>query len=312
MRRTFFSVAALLFACAPALPLDASTLSTNFADVQIDNLKIGASYNLTESANMPMWIGYRGDGPVELKVSVVSPTATELKEGYEPIPDTSWVTVSRPSVSLLPDESENLDVAITIPRDEKYLGKKYQAYVHVVSRAPKETKGGMAISLALKGRVRFGIAPKPPTADELAALRRAERSRQGVIVRPERYEAVAALLQKSRLGFGITADEPLKIINSSLEKVNISLEAVGADVSGVSLPRGYAAGFSDDIVFSKTRTAIEPDRIENIGIFLKKTPAAKTFYVVKIIIKSPTLEVAKFVRIYVEGEGKREMGDGKR
>ncbi len=118
-----------------------STLSTNFAEVHIDNLKIGGVYNLTEAVNYPMWVSYSGDAPIELKYESVAPSNEELRAGYEPIPDVSWITVSKKNVSLLPDETATADVTISVPNDEKYLGEKYQAYVLVTSVPPKQNEG---------------------------------------------------------------------------------------------------------------------------------------------------------------------------
>ncbi|MBT9168218.1 MAG: hypothetical protein DDT19_01563 [Syntrophomonadaceae bacterium] len=294
---------ALLLCCSTALY--STTLSTNFADVFVGNLKLGGSYNLTEVANMPMWIGYRGGEPTELKIDVITPTATELKAGYEPIPDTAWITVSRANVALLPDESANLDVTINIPNDEKYLGKKYQAYIHIVSAPPKDAKG-LAVSLALKGRVLFGIAQKPPTEEELRELRRKKvRASQGVMITPEKFEIQIPLsppLQRGKIE--VTEDVPLKIINTSREKVDITLEAVEPDASGVSLPRGYEKGKVSDVSLSKRKFSLKPDKIKNVKIYLEqqrsRAAEQKVFYVIRIIVKSKTIEIAKFVRIYLE------------
>ncbi len=283
---------------------DATTISTNYAEVYVDNLKPGASYNLSEVADFPMWVGYRGDAPVELSVESVMPMESELKKDYEPIPDPSWISVSQSGLSLLPDENANIDVTITIPNDEKYLGKKYQGYLKVSSVPQKGQENGVAVALALKGRVLFSIAAKPATEEEMRELKKKKaRASQGVIITPERFAVeLAGGLSKAV----VTEDVPLKIINSSREKVAITIEAVEPDASGVSLPRGYAKGNREDVVFSRKKLSVKPDGIENVEIQLnsKGTEVEKSFYVTRVSIKSSTLDVVKFVKIYADRTAK--------
>jgi len=297
----------LSIALSIASMLNASTLSTNFADVYIDNLKIGGSYNLSQVANMPMWVGYRGDKPVDLKIDIVQPTPSELKDGYEQIPDPSWINVSRKTLSLLPDESETVDVTVTIPDDKKYLGKKYQAYVLIASRPPADSKNAVSITLALKGRIRFGIAQAEPSPEEIKEIKKQQlRATQGVMIIPEKFEVEFTSNEKQQKAKReITEYTPLKIINSSFEKVEIFIEPAEPDISGISLPRNYSKGNTDELSFSKKNFTLKPDTVESIRIWLirnNKTEykeGEKIFYVLRLRIKSPTIEVTKFVRIYI-------------
>jgi hypothetical protein len=280
----------------------AATLSTNYADMTVDNLKPGGVYNLTEVANFPMWVGYRGDDAMDVMIEPMAPLANDLKQGYQPIPDPSWIGVSKNRLSLLPDESENLDVTISIPNDARYLGKKYQAYLYVASVQPDGTQGGLAVLLALKGRILFSIASAPATEEELIELKKKKvRATQGVIITPERFETN---IPKIGVKANVTEYEPLKLINSSREKVALTLEAVEPDASGISLPRGFEKGGLKDITFSKTKMTMKPDSIENITVSLQATKkeAKKLFYAVKVGMKSETMNVVKFVRIYATQE----------
>ena len=289
---------ACLFVCGPA---GASTLSTNFAEVYVDNLKIGGAYNLSETARYPMWVSYSGDVPVDLRFESVAPGSAELKSGYEPVPDASWITISRKSVSLLPDETVTADVTITVPNDEKYLGKKYQAYVLITSVPPKENNAaGMAFSLALKGRVLFTVAPKAPTQAELKEISRnkARGEAQGVIITPERFMVSASSTDTKAV---ITQDVPLKLINPSTEDVKIFIEAVDPQTNGISVPRGYTKGDIKNIEISKQKVTLKKDGIASIEMKanLNAKGAEKLFYAVRLILKTGTLELSRFVRIYI-------------
>ena len=293
-------VCALFCAAASVRVEAASTLSTNFAAVFVENLKVGGIYNLTETARFPMWVSYNGDVPVDIKYETVLPNAGEMVAGYEPVPDLSWVTISKKTASLLPDETDTTDVTISIPNDEKYLGKKYQVYVQATTVPPANAKGtGMAFALSLKGRVQFSIARKPPTEKELKDLNRKKaRESQGVIITPEKFMVLAST---SDVEVRITQDVPLKIINPSSERTKIYIEAVEPQTSGISLPRGYEKGDYKNFKFSKQSFTLKKDGIMNIEMTanIGKMENVKLFYAVKILIKTGTLEINRFVRVYI-------------
>jgi hypothetical protein len=248
-----------------------------------------------------MWVSYSGDVPVDLKFEPVIPGSGELKSGYEPVPDASWITISKKNASLLPDETVTADVTITVPNDEKYLGKKYQAYMLITSVSPKDSSAsGMSITLALKGRILFAVAPKAPTAAELKEIMRnkARGEAQGVIITPERFSVIASTDEQK---INVTQDVPLKIINPSSENVQIDIDAVNPVPNGISIPRGYAKGNPEEVIFSKQRMTLKKDGIVNIDIQVNsgKKSTQKLFYAVKILLRSATLEVSKFVKIYI-------------
>ncbi|PKN02120.1 MAG: hypothetical protein CVU77_01485 [Elusimicrobia bacterium HGW-Elusimicrobia-1] len=298
MTKNVFTPLALLILSAFIAPrgLAAASIATNYSDVYVDNLKIGGSYNLTATANYPMWILWKGGDRALIKVTPKLPFKEVMRAGYEPVPDISWITVSKKEFELMSDETANIDVTVNVPNDPKHLGKKYQALVEVSANPPKGSPG-VSIALAVNGKILMSVAGKPPTEEELSELRRERiRARRGVIIEPERLEAS---VKAGGINAELTADEPLKIINSSREKVSVTIESVAPEVAGISAPSGYAKGAAKDISFSKTSASLEPDKIENIGVFLRKVPSDKSFYIVRITIKSQTLEVAKFVRVYV-------------
>jgi len=298
-RKLFLSVLGLL---GTAGILSAAALSTNYASVFLENLKIGGSYNLTQSANYPMWVSWKGEGRVKVRIVPTAPRSDELREGYEPIPDVSWVTFSKNDLELLPDETEYLDVILNIPADQKYLGKKYQCYLFV-SSIPDTTGpgGGLAISLGLKGKLYFSTDRKPPTLQELRQLKQQEaRIRQGVIVQPEKFMFEVLEFSTGSAQIEITEFEPLKIINSSPQKVQVSIEIINPEDFGINVPRDYQKGLLGELKLNKQRFSLKPDGVENLKIFWSgHEPKARKFYALRIYLKSPTLEIVKFVRIYL-------------
>lgn len=133
--------------------LYAGGLSTTFGEVKLENLKIGEEYSMEETAEFPLVVQNTSDEQLALKVEVLYPKKEELKKGFEPIPDISWISLEKEEFTLKPQEKAKTDVIIKIPNDEKYAGKKYQVYLwsHTVGRS---------LGVGLKSRLLFTIVSK--------------------------------------------------------------------------------------------------------------------------------------------------------
>jgi len=162
MRKTCIRMGVYLFALFVILFLsfarDGSTggISTTFTEVTLQNLSIGKNYAIGQKVGRQLQVRNGGEDLIELKVEVLVPSKSELKEGYEAIPDTSWVELEKDYFSVEPSELAVTDVIVTIPSDKRYLGKKYQAYIwsHTVG------KGKLPIALGLKSRLLLEISEK--------------------------------------------------------------------------------------------------------------------------------------------------------
>lgn len=85
----------LVFCFLPFENLHAAGLSTAFSEVMIENLGAGNDYSTQKVAGMPLVVVNTGDEPVDLKMEVLIPDIAELKEGFEPIPDLSWIKLEK-------------------------------------------------------------------------------------------------------------------------------------------------------------------------------------------------------------------------
>jgi hypothetical protein len=277
--------------------LFAAGLSTNYSDVYLDNLKIGGAYNLSKTVNLPMWVMQKGGGKVDVVIETTIPGSIDLKQGYESIPDKSWITYSKTNLSLLSGEGGNVDVTITIPNDKKYMGKKYMAHVFITG-LPSKGEGGVSIALGIKGKIYMTIAGDKLTDKEQKELKAQKNtSSQGLIIVPEKFYAEGT---GGGAAVKVTENEPLKLINPSKEAVNITLTQTDPDPAGISAPEGYEKGKPGEMAFSKTKTTLKPDGVDNIGITIKPADnKAKLFYVIKISVKSKRIDIVKFVPVYL-------------
>lgn len=287
-----FAAFMLAFCAAPAF---SSRLATNYASVYAGNLKIGGSYNLTEAANLPMWLSYEGDIPVMIQLEVVKAGGSDLRAGYEPIPDTSWITFSKDRFEVKPGESENIDVIVNVPNDKNLCGKKYQLFVFA-STVPMDNSGGVKMAMGIKGKLSIDIADDAAGA----TVKPKRKASLGIMVMPEKVTADAGSREAL---INATEAEPVKIINPSREKVDVSIAAVDPSEFGMPAPKGYAAGSAGDVKLSAVKGTLKPDSILNIDIELKNRKemfGKKRMYLVRIIAKSEKTEIAKFVKIYLE------------
>lgn len=126
-------------------------LSTTFGEVKLENLEIGKAHSMEELGAFPLIVENTSEGEIELKVEALYPKEGELKRGFEPIPDISWVDLERDYFILGPGEEAKTDVAINIPDEETLLGRKYQVYLwsHTVGRS---------LGVGLKSRLLFTVA----------------------------------------------------------------------------------------------------------------------------------------------------------
>jgi hypothetical protein len=158
MRRAVFTAIWVAIACLVAAaghPNQAHSagLETTFVRVSLDNLRIGASYNIREMANLPLAVYNTGDTPVSIKVEPTVPMAGEARPGYEPIPDAAWISFKQDTFQDVgPGRAAMTDVVISIPGDQRYLGKKYQVMIW------PHTVGGAFVACGLKSEVLFSTS----------------------------------------------------------------------------------------------------------------------------------------------------------
>jgi hypothetical protein len=144
-------------------------LATRFGDVFVENLDIGQSYNTRELASLPLKVTNTGDDTIDLIIDVQKPEPKYIKEdlikqGYEPIPDPSWVKLSKDKFLLPAGESAFADVILTIPNDPALYGKKFQ--VDLWSHGAPKT----FINLGINSHLMFTILPTPKVRAETEEL----------------------------------------------------------------------------------------------------------------------------------------------
>ncbi len=124
----------------------AGGLRTLFVEVTLDRVKIGQSYTLRP----PLAITNTGARSTQFKFEAVTPEPIELRDGYETIPDPSWIRFEREIFTVEPDGTAQTDVILDVPDDVAYLGKSYQVVID------SQSMGG-TIGIGFRSKVLFTI-----------------------------------------------------------------------------------------------------------------------------------------------------------
>jgi len=216
-------VACALFVVALAGSARAAGLKTTFVRVKIENLRVGNTYSIREMANLPLAVYNTGEEATNVRVEPTVPIAGELREGYEPIPDASWIKLEQDLFEgVKPNGAAITDVLISIPDDERLLGRRYQVMIW------SHTEGEGLIACGLKGEVLFAVS------SEKSAPRKA------ITVLPT--EIYIADVEPGKV-FSLKAEGSgvvLRIFNPLGEAKRVTLKSIPVAGSQVELKAGYA------------------------------------------------------------------------
>lgn len=155
MKKMFFRILLLLpFLLIPP-KLTAAGISTNYADIFIENLPVNTEYK----HNLPLKVTNRSNKKIEVVVKPLIPHKDNLKTGAAPIPDINWLTVVPEKYILSAGQTGSSDVFIKVPKDNKLRGKTFQFNFEICG-FPSEKKGGVTVVPALLSKIRFTVAKK--------------------------------------------------------------------------------------------------------------------------------------------------------
>lgn len=207
-------------------------LSTRFSDVILENLGIGASYNISQIKNLPLTVISNSSDETEVQVAVEAPTKEELKEGYEPIPDPTWVRVIPDRYRLAAGARQLSDILINIPDDPKLIGRHFQVmfWAHTLETG--------FLGVGVRVRVRFSVGSRAPET------LRAEMLKKRMLDLNFRLEPVSLGAGEVRLGKTIDLRKEknvtVKLVNTGSTKLKLKVESANF-IEPQRPPQGYEA-----------------------------------------------------------------------
>jgi len=309
MKKLFLAIVTATVMVTLVSPCEGGALSTRMGEVMIDNVRLGKTFSMLQALNMPFTITNKSTFRAELKMEIIIPNEedADLRPGYEPLPDTSWVKLSQDFFILEPGADGVSDVVLDIPEKEEYYGKKYQFYI-----CSRITRGISNINVGIMSRFLLNIISK-----EGMKLLQGEKP-------PARMEPVANLnfsllpwevfLKGAKLGSPVDVlketGTQLKVVNPNDQELRFRLKCITVRESGVSLKEGYEDCPDPYFLnFSETEFVVPADSIKKVNMFLKFPKQDEYFekrYMFIIVLENLGQEIKGKVygRLYVTTEGK--------
>lgn len=137
----------------------ANGLSTPFGEVKLEELETGKRYSFQELVGQPFSVeNTSATETIDLRVEVLVPQSSELKPGFEAIPEASWIELEDSEFQVNPKERASTDLTITIPSEPALKGRKFQLYLwaHTV---------GQSVGVGLRCRFMLTLSSNKPEED---------------------------------------------------------------------------------------------------------------------------------------------------
>jgi len=287
---TFFTILLL------SLPKNGNTggISTSFTEVVVRDLSIGKNYAIGKKVNQKLQVRNRGNNPIELKMEVLVPSSSELREGYEPIPDVSWVELEKDYFFVEPSKYAVTDVIVTIPNDKKYLGKKYQAYIW----SQTVGEGALPIALGLKSRLLLEISEKERN------LSKEFEGKFDFSVFPDEIS-----LENLKLGEVCNIN---KVFGKALQVKNLSrflhtyeIRSISAKRAGIEVENGYEdCPDPDFLTFDKSEFELKRKKRTRVKMHLtfpkrEEYAGKKYIFAIRIRLLQEEFLLNRYVKLYV-------------
>ena len=279
--------------------LQAAGLRTPFGQVKMEGLKIGKSYSLKQLTNRTYEIVNTGNDPMELRIEPVGPQKHEMAKGYEPIPDPNWIAVERREFVIGPSQEARTDFTVTVPHDEKLLGKKYQVMIQSTS------VGTEFIQIGLRSKMLLDISSTPPTIDELKQ-KLVKKAYGNLNFNLSPYEAhVDDFPLGKKVELAKERNVILKIINPNDETLTFHLQRVRSWESGFGVPAGMEEAPDESVLdIGKAMFKVEANSVTKVSLSLvvpnEERHRGKTyFYLIRTEIMEQETPNSIFFRLAV-------------
>ncbi|NTV52616.1 MAG: hypothetical protein HGA76_06350 [Candidatus Firestonebacteria bacterium] len=216
-------------------------LSSNYAEVFFENLRIGNTYDLSELTNMPFTLGNGQNKVIDMKIEVLKPLKNQLRSGFEPIPDVKWVVVKDTRFTVAAKGTFKTSIKLIIPNQKKYLGKKYQVCIET---AEVHTEGGINVAFAVTSKILFSTAP----VQDALRVTKSKQLKLNFKMIPDVVYLDDVVLGKETEVKNLDG-KPVQLVNSNDSEIVAILESVLPDSEMFNLMPEYE--FSPDAKFLK-------------------------------------------------------------
>lgn len=252
--------------CLTFSPVSARGIAMRFVDITLEKVDPGVSFNLRTLKSLPLVVvNQDAVEPVDVMVETVIPDGNEMKEGYEPIPNPSWIQIVPNRFRLGPKASASSDVVVTIPEDPKYVGHHYEAIIwaHTETRN-KAQSGGVVFETGLRTRFRLSIGTMGPASlQREKALKKLATINTNFNIAPDSLYLSDPIPVGKTVNLKVERKAAFKVVNQSDDPVELKLSAAPADPN--MLPQ---AGYVD--APDHKWLTIEPEKVSVEGNAIKQ------------------------------------------
>ncbi|MFA5779615.1 MAG: hypothetical protein WC947_05725 [Elusimicrobiota bacterium] len=268
VRKTGIAFRVLVIACHLSFVTSAyAAIMTNFADLVLENLQIGESYNLKTLKNCPMTIINNGSETIDVNIVVEIPQKGSLMPGYEAILDESWVQVVPSRYRLGPREKGSSAVIIIIPNDEKLVGRHFQTNILTSSLPIGLPSAQLTIATGTQTRFRFSVGSMAPETF-LAEKKRKKMMTLNFELDPVNITVKNAVKLGKKINLRTEQGIRLTLINRSTEPVPLSMQAV-VDKSALSTDKEYEIGNPKFLTIKPKKLKLDGESMEKLDLYLK-------------------------------------------
>lgn len=264
--------------CAPMTAQATVGLSTQFVDVVLEGLKIGASYDIRALKGVPYTVKNRGTSEVLVQVESIMPDGRGIPKPYEPIPDPTWIRLSPSEMRIAPGSVGFSDLMITIPEDQSLIGRHFYATLWA------HTADTGLLAAGVRTRLRFSVGPGPAT---LAA----EKLAKAMVTLNYDLWPQAMYIRKAKAGKKFDVKKRLrksfKLTNRGDEKIELKFNAIPWPKSGGrGLPQGYE--YIKDlswVMFEPKSLKVKPNSVSDLQVVFdapKKFKGRKFAFILQV------------------------------
>lgn len=293
----------LILSCSSALETAQAAigLSTRFVDVTLEYVPVGRPLNLRRLRNIPYTVKNTGSAPINVKVDVTLPKKDQIREGYEAIPDPTWIQIV-PNIFTIPaGQTAYAEMVIQIPEKPEFTGKHYQSTIWA------HTQNGGLFAAGTESNFKFSTGPGPETLKE-EAKEKVMMTLDFDITPAEIY--VSGVEPGKKVNLNSLIQKKLKVANRAATPIHLKFKSVPWS-NQVILPAGYESAPDPSWLSLKPNDEIiKEDRIATIDPILTIPPGDEhrgkryAFLVKADIVLG--IDVDMFTKVLVTVNSKKE------
>jgi hypothetical protein len=305
MRMKRLRIILLIWLLAPSAA-QAMGISLRFVDITLEKVEPGAQFNLRVLKNLPMIVkNLDNEEGADIVIQAVLPNPTEMKDGYEPMPDPNWVRILPDHFHLGPSASASSDVVVTIPNDKSLMGRHFECIIW--ARTDRKNVGdthGVVLQTGLRTRLRMSIGTMgPESLQREKALKKLAEIDTNFTISPDNL-FVSEVEVGKEVDLKRDKKTSLKVINQSDNPIDLKVAPVPADPN--IIPQGGYANVPDYqwLKISPAKISVNGNSIKELKMTLTvpdqpEYKNKKYMFLIKTTLTDESLPLAYYNSVYV-------------